>query len=164
MKLIEITNNEVGRIYKTNNKFIIIDESFRKREIYYYTFNYDSNGNSELLANHFILKESLKYCKLIGFINITHKIENNKLVEIERKEFEVDDIIKFKNDRIYVITKTHTCGNGFNNNKTFYTLFNGVESWESFDLTDEYFRENSIKIGIYGVTHKFVNDKLLIKE
>ena len=89
-----------------------------------------------------MFKQPDKY--LIGFLGITHKIQNDKLVEIPRKQkFEVDDILYCKFPYL---------SNNCIKEKRILICYNGVQ-----DLKDY----SSIKkIGVLGVNCDFVNDKL----
>nr|DAG88525.1 MAG TPA: hypothetical protein [Herelleviridae sp.] len=84
-------------------------------------------------------------CRLIGKIGITHRIENNKLVEIKRKEVNKDDIVCFdeETNRLAVVLKVSPI-------TITPTVFDGQEK--------ELNRKVCV-IGILGVTHEFVNDR-----
>jgi len=143
MKLVKIKDIRVGQIYKIlenigepfvvfeKDKVIIIDYNF--------TYSYD------------VLKNKNKF-KLIGFLGITHELKDNELIEIKREKFEVDDIIHYNGD-IYNLIAVE------NGNNTFgfcsYELFGGdyIKTKDTCDCFN--------KIGILGVTHEFINNKMV---
>jgi hypothetical protein len=103
-----------------------------------------------------------KYHELIGFLNITHKIEkddngNYKLVEIPRKEYEVDDIVE--------------CEKILKNDETLGVVF-GVDNDEDDDDCVKILYANGDteylyakhgkpkKVGILGVNYEFANGRL----
>lgn len=98
-------------------------------------------------------------CRLIGKIGITHRIEDNRLVDIPRSaEFQTDDVVKFKWDpRLYVINReidfgikeTHPDNSCFEATNGLY----GSRQLVDFELK---------RVGILGVTHEFVNDREVV--
>lgn len=86
---------------------------------------------------------------LIGFLGITHEIQNDKLVEIPRKQkFEVDDILK-----IFNYYKDETTGN-ICGQFTGLICYDGLlRKLENYDKIE--------KVGILGVNYEFVNDKFV---
>lgn len=94
--------------------------------------------------------------ELIGQLGITHRIEDERLVEIPREaEFQIDDVVKFKWDpRLYVINReidfgikeTHPDNSCFEATNDLY----GSRQLVDFELK---------RVGILGVTHEFVNDR-----
>ena len=94
--------------------------------------------------------------ELIGKLGITHRTEDNRLVEIPRTAgFQTDDVVKFKWDpRLYVINReidfgikeTHPDNSCFEATNDLY----GSRQLVDFELK---------RVGILGVTHEFVNDR-----
>jgi hypothetical protein len=136
-----------------------------------YSFHIFKDGifdKSDILQKDFVdfdLKKDMIKTELIGFLNITHRLEKDKngkerLVEIPRKEFEVDDVVKFERakNKIGVIVnkdnKKYLNYNGDINNDylVFYKHF-------CYLLISEKFK----KLGILGVNYEFVNDKIMEK-
>jgi len=83
--------------------------------------------------------------ELIGKLDITHRIENNRLIKIPRKEVNEDDIVCFDDEtnRLAVVLKVSPI-------TITPTLFDG----DKLEIS----RKVSI-IGVLGVTHEFVNDR-----
>lgn len=95
-------------------------------------------------------------CRLIGKIGITHRIEDDRLVEIPRAtEFQIDDVVKFKWDpRLYVINREIDFGikESHPNNSCFEATNDLYGSRQLVDFELKH-------VGILGVTHEFVNDR-----
>jgi len=159
MKLIEIKDIRVGQIYKMEFGFVII-KSLEETDdgILGFLVNWNNVNNSSSTTEFlgFYINKNKDY-KLIGFLNITHKIEDNKLVEIPREEFEVDDIIKYEN-KLFIITRINQEDRNY-----IHIMSENLEK-ETLNLGYSSNYKKVEKIGIYGVTHTFENDKLLIKE
>lgn len=140
MELEEIREYKVGQIV---NNILIINDIYKNITI----------SNNLKIPNEF---------KINGFLGITHKLENNKLIEIKREEFEVGDIVMFNgNENPLVIIDTYTeksYKTGELEIVKFYRLFNGI------DYADVESERIIKKIGIYGVNFEFINKKILIKE
>jgi hypothetical protein len=126
----------------------------------------DESATSRLLG---MFREPEKY--LIGFLNITHKLEDNKLIEVPREEFEVDDIIQnkwesegilnlivHKKNDMAVICKIYPSHYFVNS----YFNINSEEDLKMFFSS----RKNRIelsetnRVGILGVNYEFINEKL----
>ena len=91
--------------------------------------------------------------RLIGKLGITHRIEDNRLVEIQpvfkEQKINTDDIVKILEDDScpWVVVTTY--------NAKKYKRYISLLSYH-----DSHFSENEVeKIGILGVTHEFVNDR-----
>lgn len=145
MKLVEIKDVRPGQIWKHNKTGLIhtVDDISDLRPHIPY----------DIIARR---DAYLKECRLIGFLGITHEIEDEQLVEIPRAEFEVDDILEFgSNTRIgiAIITK--------NIDGIRYDIIKTDNSEVYYNLCRVYLNEKRTKIlGIYGVTHEFINERL----
>lgn len=124
------------------------------------------NIDKELLKK---FKEPDKY--LVGFLGITHKIVDGRLVEIERKEFEVDDIISIKkningaesfNKSHFNIKKGTIMLVNFCNEITLNCVnSNGYErNFDFYDDEDENIEDYFEKISTLGVNYEFINNKM----
>ena len=146
MKLVKITEPREGFVYEGScNKMILTGI---KNGSYTFT-NYDEEGNEtyESEANYFF--ESIK---LIGKIGITHKIENEKLIEIPRDDVEVDDV--FESDALIVVVSTGLWKDG---RLDFEYITPYKDTWVRSNRT---FSDVDWKHkGILGIHYKFVNSK-----
>lgn len=120
-----------------NNRYLVDIEYTKKGE----------KVSQDLLEK---FKQPDKY--LVGFLGITHKIEDGRLVEIERNEFEEDDIVECS-DRKYIIT---------------YASRDSNEDYNTYNINEIDNLENETyalstdlkKIGTLGVDYEFINNKL----
>ena len=134
MKLVEIKDVRVGQIRKMADGIFYID---------------DDHGDLCRIDEKKQFKGLIHNDEgqLIGKLGITHRIENNKLVEIPRTaEFQTDDVIKVDwkdkaDTELDVIMAVFTDG--------VVTYFE----------TDFLYKDQIKKVGILGVTHDFVNDR-----
>lgn len=121
-----------------------------KDRLYFFDAEFCRQGeniNKELLEK---FKEPDKY--LVGFLGITHKIEDGRLVEIERKKFEEDDIVE-RSDRKYIIT---------------YASRDSNEDYNTYNINEIDNLENETyalstdlkKLGTLGINYEFINNKL----
>lgn len=143
MKLVEIKDVRVGQVRKMADGIFYID---------------DDHGDLCRIDEKKQFKGLIHNDEgqLIGKLGITHRIEDNKLVEIPRTaEFQTDDVVKFKWDpRLYVINreidfgikKTHPDNSCFEATNDLY----GSRQLIDFELK---------RVGILGVTHEFLNDR-----
>ena len=178
MKLVKINNVRVGQIWSFNNGKtydIVIDvrttdgnyngDKYNPYEIRYQIFgDWDYIcGQKDIEDENNIRRIDIEYCQkedyimqmfkhpdkyLIGFLGITHEIQNDKLVKIPRKQkFEVDDILKH-----YTYYKDKTTGN-------ICGQFTGLICYDGLSRTLENY-DKIEKVGILGVNYQFVNDKI----
>lgn len=172
MKLIEIEDIKVGQIWENKNDNSLSFVEGLKDELAFtllYIQIFDKSDNKLKLNTNIDVFNFRKDNILIGMDNITHKLENNKLVEIPREEFEVDDIYLqhweewvdtdsrsgiIHDERELILNRIDEDNLIFNN---------CLDITEIVILDKETVREKSgiYKIGIYGITHEFVNDKLI---
>jgi hypothetical protein len=158
MKLVEIKDVRVGQIRQIDYKTLLVINSacFRKYDCY----NKSDNGKDIYIYNYSCNGSNIRYPlrnKLIGFLNITHRIEDNKLIEIPRGDFEVDDIVielpVYHNEAIIV--------EGDDTPKAI-TYFEVTDCSIQISLDSVKRRKEFCKrVGILGVTHEFVNEKLI---
>lgn len=120
-----------------NNRYLVDIEYTKKGE----------KVSQDLLEK---FKQPDKY--LVGFLGITHKIEDGRLVEIERKEFEIDDIVEY-NDKKYIITYANR------NSTEDYSIYyiNEVDNLENKTVASS---TDFKKLGILGVNYEFINNKM----
>lgn len=147
MKLVEIKDIRPGQVWINDQTGLI-----------HTVDNLGNLSNANKAETTQIRDEYLKSakCRLIGKLGITHRIENNRLVEIPRSAgFQTDDVVKFKWDpRLYVINreidfgikKTHPDNSCFEATNDLY----GSRQLVDFELK---------RIGIFGVSHEFVNER-----
>lgn len=152
MKLVEIKDIRPGQIRKNFDDIILIGAEVQNGVSHYQAFTeFGGLMNKDVKSNYKFLD-----MPIIGKIGITHRIENNRLVEIPRSAgFQTDDVVKFKWDpRLYVINreidfgikKTHPDNSCFEATNDLYSSRQLVD----FELK---------RIGIFGVTHEFVNER-----
>lgn len=169
MKLVEINDIRAGQIYKRDNVLYLIR---------YILFNLENTDpvwicieygedyqETESMFNGNATVESVEKqgYELIGFLGITHKIENEKLVEIPREELQIDDVIEFA-----VLCEEYD----FEVYKAFYKVvyrFSIIQDEEetfvcignngnSYNVSRNDFNG---KVGILGVNYEFVNNQLV---
>jgi len=158
MKLVEIKDIQINQVYRNKNtsfyNYSIITK-INKQTIK--VINIQEEKREYLISKlHFLF-----FNKLIGFINITHKLKNNNLIEIPREEFEVDRIIRVKKEcikkgQIFYIKKI---SKEYNDKIMLETLdINGknVDFYNSIKNMRKVFEE----IGDLDVNYKLINDKL----
>lgn len=159
MQLVEIKNNDLRNLQirrynsKYEDKIFILSNSGLRLENDKYTIIscFEKAGKRQIIQEN--IETIRNETHIIGFFGITHKLEDGKLIEIERKEFEIDDVVEFHNMKgNYAVLVRETMGE----NGCYY--FNNVVSITQYrkDNVNEYIR----KIGILGVTHEFINNKL----
>lgn len=139
-----------------NNRYLVDVEYTKKGE----------KVNQDLLEK---FKQPDKY--LVGFLGITHKIEDGRLIEIKRDKFELDDIISIKkningaesfNKSHFNIKKGTIMLVNFCNETTLNCVnSNGYErNFDFYDDEDENIEDYFEKVGTLGVNYEFVNNKL----
>jgi hypothetical protein len=186
MILKEIKDVRLGQIWECKDlKYLIRNQNYR--EIDYSVFYQDIKGvpttveeflayaeglneeNATLERGMLIKvedKEILENAKLVGYLGITHIVENSKLVEIPRNKFEVDDIVESLRYGLCSYSQaiiTGTRPNSFvptSNDWVVDVYCDGKKDKdrESLAITEEDLDDE--KVGILGVTHEFVNEKL----
>lgn len=149
MKLVEIKDIRPGQVWINDQTGLI-----------HTVDNLGNLSNANKTETTKIRDEYLKSakCRLIGKLGITHRIENNRLIEIPRTaEFQIDDVFK-----TMVWTKS-PADPSFDIVCDFtyaISIVNFVEDDIIFDyLNEEYLPENIERIGVFGVTHEFVNER-----
>lgn len=160
MKLVKIKDIRRGQVWKNRKEFAIVDSLYDDDEIQISAYKLSGKPIEEDCYNDWegLIDGTtlLQDYKLVGVMGITHKIEDNMLVEIPKENFQVDDIVKFNwaDKRLYVINReidfgikeTHPDCRCFEATNDLY----GSRQLVDFELR---------KVGIYGVTHEFVNDR-----
>lgn len=149
MKLVKIIDIRPGQVWEEHrNLFLVLNRGNNITARMY--------ERGELVAEGIKYTDEFKDMRLIGKIGITHRIDDDRLVEIPRAAgFQVDDVVKFKWDpRLYVINReidfgikeTHPDNSCFEATNDLY----GSRQLVDFELK---------RVGILGVTHEFVNDR-----
>ena len=160
MKLVEINEVRVGQVLERDRCIFVIEErtGVYNFSVSLYCHNHKPTPNDahEALATREKNVATFDDCNIIGKIGITHRIEDNRLVELPHSAgFQVDDVVKFKWDpRLYVINReidfgikeTHPDNSCFEATNDLY----GSRQLVDFELK---------RVGILGVTHEFVNDR-----
>lgn len=153
MKLKKIEDVRVGQVWEHNeygHKVVITgvkielfeDDTETEIElISFHTYNEPKGYNEEFNLEDF---------NLIGFIGITHQEQDGKLVEIPRKDIEVDDIVMVQDEPQLIISH---CPDKY--------YFNLITS--KGDLILNYPQvEEFKKIGTIGVNYEIVNSALKV--
>lgn len=165
MKLVEIKDIRFGQIRKNFNDTILIVEI--KSDGFSYYKKYDEFGN---LVNTDV-KLNIKFLDMpiIGFFGITHEIKDNKLVEISREDLIINDVVEYLDFDGFKVTAV-ICAviTGYTSENTQYAFI--TEYGQSDDTTlferEEVGEDRGVftytpkKIGILGVTHEFINERL----
>ncbi len=149
MKLQKIKDVRVGQIWEYKDFLIEI----RPRECFQGIYH---NGiqTVNLDIDSSFWDELYKKSKLIGFLGITHKIEDNKLIEMSREEFESDDIIEYQN-KIFIIAWVNK------EERDYMHIINEQLDRETINLRYSNNYKKVKKLGILGVNYEFINDKLI---
>lgn len=151
MKLQKIKDVRVGQIWEYKDFLIEV----RPRECFQGIYH---NGiqTVNLDIDSSFWDELYKKSKLIGFLGITHKIEDNKLIEISREEFEIDDIVEYEGNKMpYIIMEENTIDEEL--------WLHSNEEDVSGIYKDSMEEEGFKKVGILGVNYEFINDKLIME-
>lgn len=161
MKLVEIKDVRVGQIWEAHNNLFVVEtaESYINKKYQFARVAMYERGQKVCFGK----KQAPDYFedkKLIGKIGITHSIEGYSLHEIPRQYGElprIDDVVKFKSDpRLYVINREIDFGiKKVHPNNTCFEATNDL--YGSRQLVDFEIK----KIGILGVTHEFINERLV---
>lgn len=137
MNLVEIKDVRVGQVWKADKDVLYIVSDYNKPFV-----------PSSISIESFESAGLQNRYTIIGKLGITHRIEDGKLVEIPRTaEFQIDDVCCEANSKntIFVIDAIDAYGR------------------EALFLFDEkrnrHFPQGVEKVGIFGVTHEFVNDR-----
>jgi hypothetical protein len=146
MKLVEIKDVRENQVWISDNderKYLVIDNKDNNDYLFFDKFfNYSVTEHN--------LYDIDKY-KLIGFVGITHKFDDGKLLEIPRNELEKDDIIQI-NDELGVLFEKKT------NKKKEVRI--SIITNHSFLTFPENCKGGFKKLGTLGVTHEFINENL----
>ena len=100
LELVEIKDVRIGQIYKGKENYFVIKKNITTKD-YMPEFEADKYQGLNFKKNTALIMDNCNIIgcendfedkKIIGFLDKTHKIEDNKLIEIPRKEFDVGDI------------------------------------------------------------------------
>lgn len=141
MKLVKINNIRAGQIWKNAGHDLILIESFDEKQdlLELKNFNYDFHITTNFSTNkNYLMLDTWCSYVLIGFLGITHKIEEGTLVEIPREELNLDDIVQFYNDPPRLLTMELM--QQMNSSR-------GLNGWS--------------RKGILGVNYEFVHNNLM---
>lgn len=144
MKLVKIEDVRVGQIRKRYDGVIFVIEKKEDENVY----GLEIQRNQKVLMYSLMPKykeSAMKRCELIGFIGITHEFKDNRLVEIPRDELQTDDIFTQFGEIFLILS----------------TLENGNIKVLTPNCNNNNFYPKGKKIGILGVTHEFVNERLV---
>ena len=166
MKLVEIKDVRKKQIYlKEDEYYLITGQSLNHYDLEHkyiyniYTYDKDLKLTSEHETKY---KENLG--ELIGFLGITHKLDEDKLIEISRKDFEEDDIIEITEYQLSekdfvkykdIVKKSSYEYDGFVGCYIYFWCLNG--DYKTKDV------HNIEKVGTLGVNYEFVNEALIKK-
>lgn len=159
MKLVEIKDIRPGQVWINDQTGLI-----------HTVDNLGNLSNANKAETTKIRDEYLKSakCRLIGKIGITHRIEGNRLVEIPREDLIVDDVVEYLDFDSFtvraVICAVITALTAEETQYAFITETGQSEDTLLFDREEigedsGTFTYTPKKIGIFGVTHEFVNDR-----
>ncbi len=164
MKLVEIKDVRVGQIRKNFDDLILVEAEKANGFSHYQAFTeFGGFMNKDVKAHYKFLA-----MPIIGKIGITHRIEDNRLVEIPREDLIVDDVVEYLDFDGFTV-KAVICSvmTALTAEETQYAFI--TEDGQSEDTTlferEEIGEDSGIftytpkKIGILGVTHEFVNDR-----
>lgn len=163
MKLSKINDVRIGQIYedKILNKIYII-ESFNDIR---YTLSSCFKDKILICKDEYELTNSeIEDSELIGFLGITHKIEDGKLIEIPREIYNIDDVLKINllQDNIILEEEQVVVGVKFDFLKNYYEINTIYTTNDSIGVNLIKTIHNNIKkIGILGVNYEFINNKLV---
>lgn len=150
MKLVEIKDIRVGQVLERDRCIFVIEErtGVHNFAVTLYCHNHKPAPNDayEALATRERNAATFEDCEIIGKIGITHRVEGNRLIEIPRREFEVDDIFCRYRDNPQIIIEV----SGINS-------LTGYSPKEKMLIS--HIANICYKIGILGITHELVNDK-----
>ena len=158
MKLQKIKDVRVGQIWFHKNFYYLITEveyndSIKKHNAIFKVFEFnfpDIKFSYHDYVSELFLKNNTN---LVGFLNITHKVEDNKLIEIPREKFEIDDIVKYEGNKMpYIIMEKNTIDE--------FWLHSNEEDVSGI-YKDSMEEEGFKKVGILGVNYEIINDKLI---
>jgi phosphoenolpyruvate synthase/pyruvate phosphate dikinase len=168
MKLVKIEDIRVDQVYSCEGIGFLVVKVVKKRKEggdlpVYYVFD---DKTLEFKYVETVLN-TYYTTKLIGFLGITHKITDidkdnmglkmlrSKLVEIPRKEYEVDDVIDVREYET-IPTSEETPAVITKNEENYFEIIN-VDGNTSYLYLSENAKPN--KLGILGVDYEFVNNK-----
>jgi len=153
MKLVEIKECLRNQVWKNKDDNSLYEIDFVDNGDVVATNDFEENFRIELAEEIFIRK-----FELIGFLNITHKLENNKLAEIPRKEFEVDDVFVYTE---YDGSPSYYSLHEITKDGEFLLISDNDDKVLSGVYADTLLEEGLLKCGILGVEFEWKNDKLI---
>lgn len=167
MKLVEIKEPRVNQIW-TLNDYKTLDiitninyDNIKDTKLYYNVINcnLENFSKGDILDSEFTCELTVTYDnfinkgKLIGYLGITHEFKDNILIEIDRKEFEVNDILSDKYDNLWII---YSIGK-FSCHLIKFNTTNISDMITSYSTLKDNFK----KIGTLDLTHELINEKLV---
>lgn len=160
MKLVEIKDVRIGQVWQFGENMcrcFVVERTMKTKTCGATYQAFDCPTMPEECKGELYIKDydmpKIPHGRLIGKLGITHRIEDNRLVEIQpvfkEQKINTDDIVKILEDDScpWVVVTTY--------NAKKYKRYISLLSYH-----DSHFSENEVeKIGILGVTHEFVNDR-----
>lgn len=157
MKLVEIKDVRPGQVWQFGENMcrcFVVERTMKTKTCGTTYQAFDCPTMPEECKGELYIRDydmpKIPHGKLIGKLDITHRVDDGRLVEIPRSDgFKVDDVVRHESGKTGVIVKTNNAGFAVGYE---YSINCGSEG---FNDTFEYLT----KIGILGVTHEFVNDR-----
>lgn len=157
MKLVKINDVRKGQIYKDFHSYYLISSNMVFDNVNgcrypcsEFVIDLDNEYIGTITKIHESIIEKLDF---VGFLDITHKVIGNKLIEIPREELEKDDIIEARNIKYFVKEITND----------YMVLLNCDDDLMLVSYERKYlgtYLINYKKIGTLMVNYEFINDKL----
>lgn len=157
MKLVKIKDVRIGQIYYKDGEYRVIvgydDEPNTISGNSLYHAKEEKIVLVEDYEDELSIDEIVNTHLLLGFIGITHTIEDNHLIQRVRRNYEVDDVVKYWSGHI-------------NNHNQLAVVVGVNDDYPTKPkLTDGILWFQAVKtfevVGQLGVTHEFINDRLV---
>lgn len=168
MKLVKIKDVRVGQIWKIHNMLGVIElinstylslTSIARIALF-------PGGEPETESIFNIIEKH----ELIGFLGITHEIKDNELVEIQQEDLIVNDVVEYIDFDGFKVTAVICAIVTYRNADDIHYVFvtevgesDNTMLLESEEIGEDtgIFTYTPKKIGVLGVTHEFVNERLV---
>lgn len=163
MRLVEIKDVREKQIYlKEDEYYLIIGQSLNHSDLEHkYVYNIHAYNKDLKLTSKNETKYKENLGELIGFLGITHKLDEDKLIEISRKDFEEDDIIEITQYQLStkdfvkykdIVKSSRYEYNCFGSYIYFWCLSGDYKTQDVHNIE---------KVGTLGVNYEFVNEALI---
>jgi len=144
MKIVEIKEPREGFVYESEDETMVYmglgqssSDAPTQHELW-------MNGGT-IFSDDFVYSN----CKLIGALNITHRIEDAKLVEIPRREVEVGDVFRSPDGMVHIFIVQIYDDESYDAIGSFCDKCVSISQHKELLIED-----GGRKIGIMGVTHE----------